>query len=112
MRPDQQNVLLFTMMLANEHRHDDGEVLDKISTQLENITRLSEGSWQPSSVQIACTLFNYPFMQLMVCYQALFKGLVGHWLIQPLSTYEKFHELVGVSTSLLSVTIRSPYIMS
>ena len=54
MRSDQQNVLLFTMMLANECRRDDGEVLDKISTQLENITRLSEGSWQPTSVQIVC----------------------------------------------------------
>ncbi|EPS96423.1 hypothetical protein FOMPIDRAFT_86362 [Fomitopsis schrenkii] len=76
MRPDQQNVLLFMMMLANEHHHDDGKVLDKISKQLENITTLSEGSWQPSSVQLA-----------------LFRGLIGHWLIQPLSTYEKFHEL-------------------
>lgn len=55
MRPDQQNVLLFMMMLANEHHHDDGKVLDKISKQLENITTLSEGSWQPSSVQLVCS---------------------------------------------------------
>ncbi|KZT68816.1 hypothetical protein DAEQUDRAFT_766013 [Daedalea quercina L-15889] len=77
MNLEQQNIVLFTMMLSNE-ASDDGTVLKQIDDRLRHIEQLSEGSWQPSPIQ-----------------KQLLKGLIGHWLVQPLDTYEKFYELVG-----------------
>nr|VWO97024.1 N/A [Ganoderma boninense] len=74
---DREVVLYAHILKLQSDLSAQSQSFDKFRTQVFELTKYVSGNWVPSKVQ-----------------EALLSQLIGHWLIKPLSTYDKIYERV------------------